>query len=187
MTIDMTRHQGDNGQPLIECCDTRLQKYRVRTDFQPYVDPETEEQRGVTFIEAEFPYRPSMSEVKDFVYGVVNAKTTASIISGFTYTVKHGAQAGTEVNVWLSSANQQDFHAMHQNADGLDFPVRYKIGELEGGTPVYEEFADAEEMHDVCKLTASHILSCQQEGWAEKDSIDFTPYEEALKTMESEE
>lgn len=127
---------------------------------------------------------PSFSEVKDAIIRDVNARTTARIISGFSYTVKHGAQAGTEVNVWLSSANQQDFHAMHQNADGLDFPVRYKIGELEGGTPVYEEFADAEEMHDVCKLTASHILACQQEGWAEKDSIDFTPYEEALEAIE---
>ena len=180
MTIDMTRHQGDNGLPLIECCDTRLQKYRVRTDFQPYIDPETEEQRGVTFIETEFPYRPSMSEVKDFVYGVVNAKTTARIISGFPYTVKHGAQTGTEVNVWLSKENQEDFHAMHQTSADIEFPVRYKVGEIDG-TPVYEEFADVEEMHAVCVSTTNHVLACQQAGWAEKDSIDFTPYEEVIE------
>ncbi len=122
---------------------------------------------------------PSFSEVKDAIIRDVNARTTARIISGFTYTVKHGAQAGTEVNVWLSSANQQDFHAMHQNSADIEFPVRYKVGEIDG-TPVYEEFADVEEMHAICVSTTNHVLSCQQAGWAEKDAIDWTPYEEAL-------
>lgn len=175
MEIDLTRHHGAVGIGVAECIDERFGTWRVRTDLQPLVNEETGEQDGVTFVEIEFPYKPSMSEVKDFVYGVVNAKTTARIISGFTYTVKHGAQAGTEVNVWLSSANQQDFHAMHRNSDGLTFPVRYKVGEIDG-TPVYEEFADGEEMHAICVSTTNHVLSCQQEGWAEKDSIDLEPY-----------
>lgn len=122
---------------------------------------------------------PSFSEVKDAIIRDVNARTTARIISGFTYTVKHGAQAGTEVNVWLSSANQQDFHAMHQNSADIEFPVRYKVGEIDG-TPVYEEFANVEEMHAICVSTTNHVLACQQAGWAEKDAIDWTPYEEAL-------
>ncbi len=83
------------------------------------------------------------------------------------------------MKVWLSKENQEDFHAMHQNSDGLTFPVRYKVGEIDG-TPVYEEFADVDEMHAVCVSTTNHVLSCQQAGWAEKDAIDWTPYEEAL-------
>jgi hypothetical protein len=118
----------------------------------------------------------SFADVKAAVEGDINADTTARITQGFAYTVKHGAQAGTEVNVWLSKENQSDFHAMHQNAGGLTFPVRYKIGELEGGTPVYEEFADADEMHTVCVLTSQHVLACQQEGWGRKDAIDWEPY-----------
>ena len=108
---------------------------------------------------------PSFSEVKDAIIRDVNARTTARIISGFSYTVKHGAQAGTKVKVWLSKENQEDFHAMHQKIDG---------------TPVYEEFADVDEMHAVCVSTTNHVLACQQAGWAEKDAIDWTPYEEAL-------
>ena len=41
MTIDMTRHQGDQNIPVIECTDTRLQTYRVRTDMQPDTDEES--------------------------------------------------------------------------------------------------------------------------------------------------
>lgn len=179
MTIDMTRHNGATGISVAECIDQRFGVWRVRTDFQPDIDPETEEQRGVTFIETEFPYKPTIAEVKDFVQSVVNAKTTALIIAGFDYKVKHGKQKGTKVKVWLSKENQEDFHAMHQNSDGLTFPVRYKVGEIDG-TPVYEEFADVDEMHAVCVSTTNHVLSCQQAGWAEKDAIDWTPYEEAL-------
>ena len=164
MTIDMTRHNGATGISVAECIDQRFGVWRVRTDFQPDINPETEEQRGVTFIETEFPYKPTIA---------------ALIIAGFDYKVKHGKQKGTKVKVWLSKENQEDFHAMHQNSDGLTFPVRYKVGEIDG-TPVYEEFADVDEMHAVCVSTTNHVLSCQQAGWAEKDAIDWTPYEEAL-------
>ena len=116
------------------------------------------------------------ADVKAAIEGDINADTTARIISGFDYTVKHGAQEGTEVKVWLSKENQSDFHAMHQQADDLTFPLRYKIGELEDGTPVYEEFADASEMHAICVATTNHVLACQQEGWTTKDAIDWSDY-----------
>jgi hypothetical protein len=118
----------------------------------------------------------TLADVKEAIIGDINARTTEHIISGFGYTVKHGGQAGTAVNVWLSKENQSDFHAMHQQADDLTFPLRYKIGELDDGTHVYEEFADASEMHTICVATTNHVLDCQQAGWAEKDAIDWSPY-----------
>lgn len=128
---------------------------------------------------------PDFEQVKDAILADINAQTTASIISGFDYTVKHGEQQGTEVKVWLSKENQSDFHAMHSNADALTFPVRYKIGELADGTPVYEEFANTEEMHTICVSTTSHILACQQAGWERKDAIDWEPYEEYFESEEN--
>jgi hypothetical protein len=118
----------------------------------------------------------SFADVKAAIEEDINADTYARITHGFAYTVKHGEQAGTDVNVWLSKENQSDFHAMHQNADALDFPVRYKIGETADGMPVYEEFADADEMHTICTMTSRHVLSCQQGGWGRKDAIDWEPY-----------
>ena len=118
--------------------------------------------------------------IKKAIEADINADTVEQITRGFAYTVLHGAQSGTEVNVWLSKENQSDFHAMHSNVDALTFPVKYKIGELADGTPVYEEFTNAEEMHAICVSTTSHILACQQAGWARKDAIDWEPYEQAL-------
>jgi len=114
--------------------------------------------------------------IKGAIEADINADTVEQITRGFAYTVLHGAQAGTEVNVWLSKENQSDFHAMHQNADGLTFPVKYKVGELEDGTAVFEEFANAEEMHAICTATTQHVLACQQAGWARKDAIDWSAY-----------
>ena len=119
---------------------------------------------------------PPLDEIKRAIIADINAETTIRITQGFQYTVKHGAQQGTEVNVWLSKENQSDFHAMHQNADALTFPVRYKVGEDAEGNPVYEEFADADEMHDICQQTTIHVLTCQQQGWEMKDSIDWSVY-----------
>jgi hypothetical protein len=65
---------------------------------------------------------------------------------------------------------------MHMNSAALSFPVRYKVGELEDGTAVFEEFADAEEMHAICIRTTQHVLTCQQAGWDRKGAIDWTPY-----------
>ena len=128
----------------------------------------------------------SFADVKAAIEGDINAETSALITQGFAYTVKHGAQAGAEVNVWLSKENQSDFHAMHQNADGLTFPVRYKIGETADGMPVYEEFADADEMHTICTLTSQHVLSCQQDGWDRKDAIDWEPYKALFPEQSSD-
>lgn len=120
---------------------------------------------------------PPLDEIKRAIIADINEETTIRITQGFPYTVKHGAQQGTEVNVWLSKENQSDFHAMHQNADALTFPVRYKVGEDAEGNPVYEEFVDADEMHDICQATTIHVLTCQQQGWEMKDSIDWSDYD----------
>lgn len=119
----------------------------------------------------------TFDDIKEAIIADINAGTTERITQGFPYTIKHGAQKDTEVNVWLSKENQSDFHAMHQNADGLTFPVRYKVGEDAEGNAVYEEFADAEEMHAICQATAVHVLTCQQQGWAMKDAIDWSQYD----------
>lgn len=114
--------------------------------------------------------------IKKAIEADINADTVEQITRGFSYTILHGEQAGTQVNVWLSKENQSDFHAMHMNSAALSFPVRYKVGELEDGTAVFEEFADAEEMHAICISTTQHVLTCQQAGWARKGAIDWSAY-----------
>ena len=155
MTIDMTRHSGDKNLPVVECTDSKLQKYRVRTDLRPDYDEETEEQRGVTFIETEFAYKPSMDEVKEFVYGVKNAQIDEQILTGYQWNGR---------SVWLSTENQFNYFgafviaclaavfgwlgkAFFDNEFSM-FPVVFKLGTNE--EPHYETFNTMEELKPFC-------------------------------------
>lgn len=55
----------------IECINSRLQKYRVRWDFQPYYNEEGE-QEGVTYYEHEFAFKPSLEQIKEVVLAGYN-------------------------------------------------------------------------------------------------------------------
>ena len=145
-------------------------------DMEPVADPNYATWYEVYFYKKQKP-SPTKDDIHAAIIDDINARTDERITHGFSYTIKHGAQQGTEVNVWLSKENQSDFHAMHQNADGLTFPVRYKVDEDTEGNPIYEEFADIEEIHAICQATAVHVLTCQQQGWKMKDSIDWNVYD----------
>jgi hypothetical protein len=180
MEINMTRHQGDNGLPVIECTDTRLQKYRVRTDFQPSVDQETGEQSGVTFIETEFPYKPTLAEVREFVLGVIDRQTDGKIQSGLIW---HCKATDDDIPVWLSRENQLNFKAAYDLAvqkQGATLPVTFKMGEAEDGTPVYHTFETMEDAEDFYTTAVAYVQQCLVEGWRKKDAFDFTTYEEEL-------
>lgn len=177
MTIDMTRHQGDQSVPVLECTDTRLQTYRVRADIQPYEEQREgaeETTRGVTFIETEFPYKPSMDEVKEFVLAVIDAQTDAKILNGYPFT-PDGAEE--PIIVWLSKESQTNFSEAHR----LQIvPVKFKLNEDEQKQPIYHTFTDFEELDRFYKGGVVYINQCLNEGWAVKDAIDWTPYEQAL-------
>ena len=192
MEIDMTRHSGDKSLPVVECTDTRLQKYRVRTDIQPYTDEESGEERGVTFIETEFPYKPTLDEVKEFVYGVKNAQIDEQILTGYQWNGKV---------VWLSTENQFNYFGAFVIAclasvfgwlgkaffdEGFSmFPVVFKLGTNE--EPHYETFNTMDELKPFCIGAFQHVWTTLRTGWTEKAAIDFTPYELALNPVVREE
>ena len=181
MTIDMTRHQGSKGVALVELASKRKQHYIVRTDIQ---NIESEEGELVDFIEARFPYKPSMNEIKDFCYGVINAQTDEQILTGFMWT-----PSGSEIpiNVWLSEENQRNFSEAQRLAmvsPESVLPVKFKLGETSEGEPVYHTFETLEELNQFYFSAFGFIKATLDAGWQKKDSFDFTPYEEALNPVE---
>ena len=181
MNIDMTRHQGATGISVAECIDKRFGTWRVRTDFQPSADEETGQQTGVTFIETEFPYKPTLAEVREFVLGVIDRQTDGKIQSGLVW---HCKAMDEDIPVWLSKENQMNFKAAYDLAvqkQGATLPVIFKMGETEEGTPVYHTFGTMEDAEDFYTTAVDYIHQCLTDGWRKKDNFDFTPYEEALK------
>lgn len=181
MEIDITRHSGDSNLPVVECTDTRLQKYRIRTDIQPVLG---EDETGVTFVETEYPYKPSIDEVREFCLGVINAQTDMKILTGFVWT----PEGGNPINVWLSAENQRNFSEAERKAaaNPLLLPLTFKLGEDANGEAVYHTFETIEELSGFYDAAFIYINQCLQEGWQKKDNFDFTPYEQALNPVVTE-
>lgn len=176
MTIDINkRHSGGTATQVVECIDKRFGTWRVRTDFKEQEEQQAgRTRRSVTFIETEIPHKPSMAEVREFVFGVINAQTDLKILSGMTWGTKP---------VWLSEENQKNFSEAQRVAQMMPeaiLPVTFKLGEQKDGSPVYYEFQTAEELTSFYLQAVAHINQCLAEGWARKDGIDWTPYEEIL-------
>jgi hypothetical protein len=162
--INMTRHEGGKDVSLVELTDRQLQKYIVRTDLQSY---KTEEADGMTFIECCFDYKPSLDDIKWFVLGVINEKVKSRILSGYVWNNKP---------IWLSEENQM-------NWSQAVVPATFKIGEDNDGTPIYHTFSNEEDMAAFNEGWRKYIQECLQDGWTEKDSVDWGPYENSLRSV----
>lgn len=120
----------------------------------------------------------SFDIVKNLIISDINARTDEKILNGFVWN---------DISVWLSSENQFNFKAAYDLAvqsGGATLPITFKMGEVsdeEGKiTPVYYTFEDMATFTDFFGKSVAYINQCLNEGWAEKDNMDFTPYEQAL-------
>ena len=108
--------------------------------------------------------KPSFEQAKAAVLADINERVKAKIISGFVWNEKP---------VWLSEENQMNF------AQAV-VPATFKIGEKADGTPIYQEFTTKTDLKNFVEACVQWKQQCLTDGWAEKDGIDWTPYEQAL-------
>ena len=111
--------------------------------------------------------RPSFEQVKAAIIADINERVKAKIIGGFVWNNKP---------VWLSEENQMNF------AQAV-VPVTFKIGEDANGDPIYQEFATKTELKAFVEACVQWKQQCLSDGWTEKDSMDWTPYAEALQPV----
>ena len=109
----------------------------------------------------------TLADVKKAVIDDINARVKNAIISGFVFNEKP---------VWLSEENQLNF------AQAVA-PVAMKVGEQENGTPVYISFETQADVTEFVNACIAWKMNCLSAGWAEKDAIDWTPYETALNPV----
>ena len=126
----------------------------------------------------------SIQVVKDAIIADINARTDEQIVAGFVWTPASGADP---VPVWLSQENQFNFKSAYDLAvqkEGATLPVTFKMGEDAEGNPVYHTFEDMEDAEDFYVKAVAHINQKLADGWAEKDALDLTPYEQALADIQ---
>ena len=122
----------------------------------------------------------TLQMVKDAIIKDIDARTDAKILNGYPFT-PDGAEE--PIIVWLSKENQTNFSEAHR----LQIvPVKFKLNETEDKEPIYHTFETFEELDSFYKGGVQYINQCLNEGWTEKDGIDWEPYE-ALFPKPSEE
>lgn len=110
--------------------------------------------------------------VKDAIIADIDAQTDEKILDGYEFTPD---DADTSIIVWLSKESQTNFSEAHR----LQIvPVKFKLNETADKQPIYHTFETFEELNRFYVGGVAYINQCLNEGWARKDSIDWTPYEE---------
>ena len=118
--------------------------------------------------------KPNLEAVKKAVIADIDAQTDEKILNGYEFTPDG---ADTPIIVWLSKESQTNFSEAHR----LQIvPVKFKLNETADKQPIYHTFETFEELDRFYKGGVQYINQCLNEGWAEKDSIDWAPYEAAL-------
>ena len=154
-------------------------RWKLHFCFTPYyeVDEEgnkTETNLG-TWYETWLSGKPSVEQVKGIILDAMNKEVDQKILSGFVWK---------EMPVWLSSENQFNYKAAYDLAfqtNGASLPTVFKFGDTEN--PVYYKFDTLDELQDFYVKAMTYINEQLAIGWAKKDAIDWSVYEEALKTL----
>lgn len=171
----MRRSEGTADVQLIECVNPVRDKWRIRWDVQPGEDG------AVTFMEEDFPHKPTKEEIKDTITDWYDQQTDAAILSGYEWTVRHGASEGQTVKVWLSQENQSNYKAKHDAArmypQFVTFPMTYKISEDKEKNAIYETFQDIDELAEFYLGGVGYIEQTVAKGWIKKDAIDLSLYD----------
>ena len=114
-----------------------------------------------------YDHKPTKTELKEDITQLIDGITDSKILQGFRWN---------EVNVYLSTENQMNYKAAYDLAvqtSGATLPVKFKLGEDESGNAVYHTFEDLAEFTDFYIKSISYVSDCLNEGWEEKDSIDY--------------
>ena len=114
----------------------------------------------------------SLQDVKDAILADIDAQTDAKILNGYEFTPDGASES---ITVWLSKESQTNFSEAHRLQV---IPVKFKLNETEDKQPIYHTFETFEELDRFYKGGVQYINQCLNEGWARKDAIDWTPYEE---------
>lgn len=117
----------------------------------------------------------TIQTVKDAVIADIDARTDAKILNSYQFTPDGAEEA---ITVWLSKESQTNFSEAHR----LQIvPVKFKLNEDEQKKPIYT-FTEFSELDRFYIGGVQYINQCLNEGWAEKDGIDWAPYEAMFPT-----
>lgn len=142
---------------LIECINPKTDTWRVRWKVSDGV-----------YEEREFKHKPSLEKLQEVIKAWFNKQTEDKIIGSFEWN---------GMPVWLNSENQFNYKTAYDLAvqtNGGSLPIKFKFGTDE--VPVYYTFESLEEFTDFYTKAVAHVNTVLNEGWENKDSINWELY-----------
>lgn len=136
------------------------------------------DENGISKLARIVEYKPTLEEIKEMVLDAINKEIDHTILTGFVWTDGDGH----EYPVWLSTENQFNYKSAFDLAvqtGGAMLPVTFKFGTVE--EPAYHEFTTLEELQDFYLKAIQFIQATYQRGWMEKDSVDWSCYENVIE------
>lgn len=117
----------------------------------------------------QFRYKPTLDELKEEIIEIVNEAVYEKILTGYVYDGKP---------VVLSSENQFNYKAAYDLAmqeNGATLPIKVKLGTVD--SPEYVTFDKMDDFKAFYVGAIQFVQNTLQEGWDEKDGIDWTKFE----------
>lgn len=114
-----------------------------------------------------YDHKPDELELKEDITALIDHFTDERILTGFQWN---------GCNVYLSQENQMNFKAAYDLAvqtQGATLPIKFKLGEDADCNPIYHTFSELSEFTDFYTKAVAFIVTALNEGWNEKDSIDY--------------
>ncbi len=137
------------------------------------------DENGVSKLARVVEYKPTLDEIKEMVLEEINREIDEAILSGFVWT----SFAGDDYKVWLSLENQTNYKAIYDLAVQMGgqgvLPVTFKFGTVD--SPTYHTFETIEELQSFYLQAIQFIQATYQRGWVEKDSVDWSCYENVIE------
>ena len=124
-----------------------------------------EDELGGYNLRAQTREKPKKEELQKLLFETVNESVADKILRGMSWDGQM---------VWLSDENQMNYKFAHDRAiqtDGKSLPMVVKVGDEY--SPEYVELKTIDEVKEFWNACLDHISECIQEGWNEKDSIDW--------------
>lgn len=116
----------------------------------------------------EYDHKPTLSELRDDIFALINEQTQEAI--------KTGLRIDGRI-VWLDENNQRNYAATAAlvAAHRAMFPVHVKVGTYDD--PSYLSFDSEDGFLGFAEKVNGHITYCVEEAWREKEEIDWTRYD----------
>lgn len=115
-----------------------------------------------------FKHIPTLSEIKTVIIDYYNKQIDQKIIGGLVWN---------GMKVWLSTENQFNYKVAYDLAvqsGGATLPMVFKFGDE--NESFYHEFKTVEELTDFYITSINYVQTVLQDGWKQKDSIDWNIY-----------